>query len=165
MIINQLNLVTAILTEISRQCKARKVPDEAPVHLCNAVIEAANLIVAQAARKPIMAREDMGLENWLASDDTGMSSKAMAHHLLGAACKEDIRLAHPHDPADFGRCHRFLQAVPEAVPLLPLMANVSPVWARLIAAWPELTALYLEELPFGKCPRLYETMKNLCVNP
>lgn len=164
MIINQINLVSAILTEISKQCKQRKVPDEAPPHVINAVIEAANLVVAQAARKPIMAREGMGLDKWLASDDTGSSSKAMAHHLLGAYCERNAD-AHPIDPADFGRCHRFLLAVPEAVPLLPLMVNVSPVWARLIAAWPELTALYLEELPSGKCPRLYETMTNLCVNP
>lgn len=69
---------------------------------------------------------------------------------------------HPHDPSDFGRCHRLLEVMPSWRPLLA--EKVSPLsceWARLIEAWDELTALYLEELPSGNAPRTYHRMKEV----
>ena len=36
-----------------------------------------------------------------------------------------------------------------------------PEWAPLVAVWDELTALYEEELPSGRCPKLYDRMQQL----
>jgi hypothetical protein len=35
------------------------------------------------------------------------------------------------------------------------------VWKNIIDNWSELTRLYLEELPTGRAPKLYERMKAL----
>ena len=47
------------------------------------------------------------------------------------------------------------------------MAEMSavPGWERLAGAWPELTAIYLEELPTGNAPKLYARIKELTDGP
>jgi len=47
---------------------------------------------------------------WLLSDDTGLSSKQIAMHMVGGF---DIRNSPPSDAWDRGRCIRLLQQVPE----------------------------------------------------
>ncbi len=101
------------------------------------------------------------LMTWICSDDTGESSKCMAMHLAGAPFGPEYELCHPCDPADFGRCYRFLRSVPAAQSRLSHMARVSPVWSAYIAHWDELTQIYEEEFPSGVCPRLYARMKEL----
>jgi len=91
---------------------------------------------------------------WLASWDTGESSKFIWHYMMGLAHKSSL----PQDPADFGRCHRLLAAFPQWKARLPEMAEACRAWAPLIKAWPELERLYLEELPSGKCPKLFAAM-------
>lgn len=161
--LSQIELVSAIFREIERQGKAAHIKD-LTLHSrgMQSVIEAANAIVACVATPFRPSSTGMGLAAWLASDDTGMSSKAMAHHLMGAHAERTAN-HHPLDPSDFGRCHRFLEAVPAARAMLPEMAKVSETWARLIAEWPALTALYLAEAPTGKCPALYAKMKELAL--
>lgn len=96
--------------------------------------------------------------NWIASDDTGISSKTIWAVMMNA----EIDYAHvPWDPADFGRCYRLLEAVPEWKPRLGEVAKKYPAWTGLVENWPELEALYLEELPTGKAPKLYQRMKQL----
>jgi hypothetical protein len=69
----------------------------------------------------------------------------------------------PHDPADFGRCHRLLELFPKWRERLPTVAAIHPAWSALIANWDELTALYLEELAEGTgyAHRTYDRMKEL----
>jgi hypothetical protein len=69
--------------------------------------------------------------------------------------------AHPHDPADFGRCLGLLIAVPEFRPRLAEMSNCSSQWSAIVAAWNELETLYNEEFPTGRAPRCYAKMKEL----
>lgn len=159
--LNQMSLVSAIFREIARQGDAAGIKDLA-IHSrgMQSVIDAANAIVACVASPMRASNSGMGLAAWLASDDTGASSKAMAHHLMGAHGDRDAK-SHPLDPSDFGRCHRFLEAVPAARALLPEMAKVSEPWARLIAEWDTLTALYVAEAPTGKCPMLSARMRTL----
>jgi hypothetical protein len=79
------------------------------------------------------------------------------------------RIQHPHDPDDFGRCYRFYLAAMcdhegkcrDFTGKLALVAALSPVWKNIIDNWSELTRLYLEELPTGRAPKLYERMKAL----
>ena len=146
---NQIEIVAAVFKELSRQMKAARKKDCLECHQINGVIAGVNLMLVQLDREKIPARPGMGLNNWLACDDTGASSKAIAFHIMGAG---EAGNSYPLDAADFGRCHRFLEAVPEAVRLFPWMAKVSLEWAALVAKWDIITASYLQELPHGIAP-------------
>jgi hypothetical protein len=162
--ISQIQLVSAICRHLDRQGVGM-----ANARQLDAVVAAADLIVAAFAEPQKRAPAGMGLAAWLASDDTGLSSRVMARRLaplaglavrIPQAARADSA-AHPHDPGDFGRCLRLLEAVPELRPHLPAMAGVSPIWAALVGAWGELEALYREELPAGTAPRTYRRMREL----
>jgi len=94
----------------------------------NAVITAADTILAELQTPEHTVRPGMGLSGWLQSDCTGASSLFMAHHLVGYWGGKASRYDYPRDAGDFGRCLGLLSAGPE--------------WARLVAVWPDLTALY-----------------------
>lgn len=164
--IPQMELVTEIIDLVNRHAKRQGIKNLPAEHYqINGIIAAANIIVEQMGRERRPATPGMGLSAWLNCDDTGTSSEAMAYRLTGI-CPPNMRnqedkLAIPRDPDDFGRCHRFLEAVPDCRAKVPLMADVSETWAKLAAAWEELTALYLEELPTGQCPKLYARMQEL----
>jgi hypothetical protein len=81
---------------------------------------------------------------WLRGDDTGTSSRTiwsvmMRRNILGSF-GADV----PHDGADFGRCHRLLQAFPEWKRRLPEVVKRYPAWAALVEHWDEVERLYLE---------------------
>lgn len=123
--------------------------------ISNKVIELANECVAL----PQMAEDGMRLEAWLQSDDTGMSSRWMAHVCAGSpVVKPYDEGSYPHDPADFGRCYRFLQAVPSARLRLSELKNSGAVWSAYVDRWDEMEALWLEESPSGKAPKLFKLM-------
>jgi hypothetical protein len=157
---NQIDLIKAITVHLDRrgfkQANARQF---------NAIIEAANVIVDAFASPHTPARPGSGLEAWLRSDDTGISSLTMAWKLgplVGRAVNSPRHGPdHPSDPSDFGRCVGLLEAAPEMRSHLPAMAEVSPVWARLVASWDELEGLYRAELPSGEAPKLFRRMQEL----
>lgn len=103
--------------------------------------------------------------DWLASDDTGLSSETMCWYFLRGKAPERLHgfpgPCHPLDPSDFGRCLRLLQAIPEWRSRLPELAQLSPQWAALVANWDRIEALYLEERPSGRAARCYAAMKEL----
>lgn len=155
--IAQIDLVSGILKTLDRL----GVKDGEP-RIVNACIRAADEILKVVNVAAVNATPNMGLENWLASDDTGMSSQFMARELCGAR----VRLEHdakpyPLDPSDFGRCVRFLAAVPFARAKIGELTKHGPVWAAYVAQWAEMEALYAEELPSGKAPRLYAMMDEI----
>lgn len=159
--LDQIKLIVAITKEVERQYKAAgQGRANVPIFQMQAIIEGANAVVAGFAREFTKATPGMGLDAWLKCDDRGMSSDAMCHACFGQPEVHRAN-AHPIDPDDFGRCVRFLRAVPMAIGRLKLVAALSPIWAKLIAEWILLEALYLEELPTGKAPKLYERMKEL----
>lgn len=43
--------------------------------------------------------------------------------------------AHPHDPADFLRCKKMVDAIPAARAGLWRAAALSPQWARIVEKW------------------------------
>ena len=108
----------------------------------NAVIAAADSILAELSTPERTVRPGMGLSAWLASDCTGASSLYMAHVLAGYWAKDAGRYNVPHDAADFGRCLGLLDAVPCLSEKLTQLSTTGPEWRRLVAAWDELTALY-----------------------
>ena len=163
--ISQMDLVTGILGLLEKH----GVKDGNSRHF-NAVIAAATSIIAEFSRPNVLSAPGMGLAAWLRSDDTGLSSKHMARILCNIRVDCDIeevrtgKPPHPLDPDDFGRCYRFLRAVPigpERARGVAYMGNSSREWAGLTAAWDELEKLYEEELPTGKCPKLYARMKEI----
>ena len=55
---------------------------------------------------------------WLLGDDTGMSSKMLAAHMLGL---KPVRNTPPADASDRGRCIRLLEIIPEWIERLDEM--------------------------------------------
>lgn len=139
--LNQIDLISAISKEVEKQARAQKQKSLALPHCFAAIIEAATIVVAAFAEKDRPATPGMGLTSWLASHDTGISSKTMAAKLCGVGYPQNS-WDHPYDNQDFGRCVRFLKAVPEARLVLDRMKEVSPQWAALIARWDELEGFY-----------------------
>lgn len=121
------------------------------------VIQAADLIVNEFAKPDVPVTKSMGLLAWLASDRVGLSSKYMAHVMSGGTL--EAKYAHPHDPADLGRCLGLLDAVPEFRSKLKMMAVESKQWERLVQEWDTLEALYREELPSGRAPKCFDAMR------
>jgi len=97
---------------------------------------------------------------WLANGDTGTSSMTIWHVLMGKP-KPANGVNPPWDPSDFGRCYRLLKVMPSWRARMSEVAVRYPVWGPLVEAWDELTALYEEELPTGRAPKLYAKMKAL----
>lgn len=105
------------------------------------------------------------LDRWLHGCDTGTSSLTIAHVLGGVPMASDRHPSEPCDPADFGRCSRLLDLMPGWRERLGEVAERFPRWAGLVAAWPELEALYAEEYPRGVAPKLYARMQELRDRP
>jgi hypothetical protein len=88
---------------------------------------------------------------WLAVGEHGTSSATMFWKFTGIRApyveNEDAPRHHPHDVDDFRRCRLLLEQVPGFVHQLDRMRAVSPVWDRLVSAWPELCALMDAEAP------------------
>lgn len=141
--VNQMDLVLKIMHEIDEQAKERGIKTLACTpRQTQAMINAANSIVAAMDSEDRLSAPGMGARAWLASDDTGLSSKCMCRVLFGLGDGEND---FPRDSSDFGRCYRFLQAVTHGA--LPAnwrsqMAAVSKEWAALIPKWDRLTELY-----------------------
>lgn len=133
----------------------------------NAIIDAANRICDEFNRNDVTAVAGAGLAAWFGSDHVGMSSAFMARRLAplaGLVCPphriRDV-FAYPHDPSDFWRCLKLLEAVPELSAHVPAMAEHGPIWLAYVKHWAEMTALFAEEESTGSCPQLYALMKRL----
>ena len=61
---------------------------------------------------------------WLLGDDTGMSSKMLAAHMLGL---KPARNTPPTDASDRGRCIRLLEIIPEWIERLDEMKKYPDV--------------------------------------
>lgn len=125
----------------------------------NTIIAAADLIVADFARGHTPATSGMGLAEWLKSDDTGLSSRFMASVLAGAPQDRHFDdCDHPWDSDDFGRCVRFLEAVPEARENLSRLKAYSPVWSGLVDRWAELENDYRSKRHRAVYDKIHEIM-------
>jgi hypothetical protein len=93
-----------------------------------------------------------------------MSSRAILAWMerdLTVAAMNGNRMEYPRDPADLGRCIRLLDIEPSYRTRIGEMAQVSPQWARLVAKWAKLEALYREEEPTGYAPKCGKLMQEL----
>lgn len=156
MMISQIQLVNAICQAISDHGDHELLPRQ-----FNAVIRAADDILAELRVPERVAKPGAGLAAWLDSDRVGESSLWMAKTLAGYWSGPPAKYAYPHDPSDFWRCLGLLDACPELRERLPDMADTGREWAALVAHWDELEALFHEEASSGMCRRLYARMKEL----
>ncbi|HBO25091.1 MAG TPA: hypothetical protein DD649_19720 [Providencia sp.] len=146
--LSQINLISAISTEIEKQIPG--IPAE-PRYM-NAIIKAATLVCEEFKKPLVKASDGMGLTAWLASDDVGSSSRYMAAILSGQFSAPNH---YPWDGADLGRCIRLLEAVPELANQLHEMKTCSPQWSAVINNWDKWKELC--EASEGK--KLYQEMK------
>lgn len=110
---------------------------------------------------------DPRLADWLASGDTGSSSKAIMLWLGAGKTGGNWGPDTPSDVGDFGRCIRLLECIPEWKERMPEMAGAGGLWPTFSKYWPDLTATYLAEnggtFPAKgsseKCPRTYAMLK------
>lgn len=107
---------------------------------------------------------------WYENGERGVSAETLLANFITvqgnlAAMKIKKRprseWGHPHDPSDFGRCHKLLEALPELREHLDQMKDVSRVWSNLVDNWDKLTAMLQEQLTTGKRNGMYEFMKEL----
>ena len=75
---------------------------------------------------------------WLLGKNVGVSSQTIVAYME----KTEYNGSHPWDPHDFGRCLGLLKIAPKYKKRLKDMADLSPVWARLIENWDEIERLY-----------------------
>lgn len=64
----------------------------------------------------------------------------------------------PWDPADFGRCHRLLQAIPEWEGRIEEVAVQYPEWRPFVDNWPKMKEIYECDEPTERSPDLYNMM-------
>jgi hypothetical protein len=131
-----------------------------------AIAKAGAMIAEELAKPHVPAEANSGIKKWLASDETGLSSRYMARVFspeLVPLEKNGFRgVVAPADPADFCRCVGLLRAVPAYREMLPTLAEGhGPVWAGLVAAWDELEKLLEEELPTGQAPKLADRIREI----
>ena len=97
------------------------------------------------------------INEWLANGEQGISSKAIVSHLTGINFVGRWGKQPPYDPSDLRRCMLLLEQCPELRPELHRMADVSPVWATLVAEWDDIITLLKEEMKRsdGMAPQTY----------
>lgn len=144
--LDQMSLIVAINNEICRQVPGMHVEPR----LFNAVIAAANTLVAEFAKPIVKATPGMGLEAWLDSDDTGASSLYMAWCLSAGQFgywqgREQPEPAYPRDPDDLGRCIRLIEAVPEFGGKITEMAHRGAHWLAVTTNWDRWVKMYYDE--------------------
>lgn len=154
----QIELFALIAKFVDRHGGKQMIPRQV-----NAIIAAANLVVEAYAEPFRPAVQNMGLAAWLESDDTGMSSRFMAAMLRTdeeipvPLTKEERAAPVPHDPEDFGRCLRLLDAVPHFRKRLDRLEAASGAWGEIVRNWTELEEMYRR----GDGKRLLARMKEL----
>ena len=99
---------------------------------------------------------------WILGHDTGISSKVIWGVMTGT---ENFSTwsgqGTPHDPGDFGRCHRLLELFPAWRARLSEVATRFPMWGPLIREWDRMTEIYIRDLESGRSSELYELMQAL----
>ena len=81
---------------------------------------------------------DKNLIEWLTGHDTGRSSLSIVRRNFNLSGE----YYHPLDADDFGRCYRLLENVPQIK--LSTMVGASPIWNKMVYAWPILEIYYKE---------------------
>jgi hypothetical protein len=120
--------------------------------------------MAENGAGPIM---DPRLAEWFGSGDTGISSETIALWLSARAKLKRWGFGEPSDGADFGRCYRLLEFIPEWRGRIGEMAARGGRWPDLVARWNEIETTYLSEVANepGSAGATYRLMKQVLAEP
>jgi len=104
----------------------------------------------------------MTLNQWIATGEVGVSSKTMwaAITRSGSSDRKTRNWDVPHDPDDFSRCISFVRECSITPEQLQMVKSSFKWWAPIIDNWDELVSLWDEESPNGKCPKLYNKLRD-----
>lgn len=97
---------------------------------------------------------DKRIAEWLASGDTGTSSKAIMLWLSSRTADKQWGPDTPRDAGDLARCLRLLERIPEWKERMPEMAEAGGLWPTFIKHWDKIVAKFMEEAG-GVIPRQY----------
>lgn len=105
----------------------------------------------------------MKVIKWQSDGRVGVSSATMASIALGL--KKPFYGDYfnpPWDPADLTRCMKLVEAIPEIRDHFPVIAEICPKFAPILAHWDELIAMVKREWAAGnRAPETYARMKQL----
>lgn len=96
---------------------------------------------------------------WLLKGERGLSSEVIFENMCEHKFKGGKH--HPCDPADFGRCYKLLELIPEWKKELHKLKSISPVWEKLVDNWDILTIQYKELVANKKDNGMYKFMESL----
>ena len=91
-----------------------------------------------------MSNDTQKVIEWLAADDSGMSSKALAFEFLGTSSGDSHST--PLDLADLGRCLRLIDKVPAVRACVDSLATKFASWAKMAPAWDMLAETMKDEV-------------------
>lgn len=111
--------------------------------------------------KALSTQAQRELGNWILHGNTGISSETMAAIALGATNASGYRADAPHDPSDFGRCYKLVQAVPEIREHFPRIAKKVKQFAGILREWDDLVRIYERDKPKGESDELYKRIREL----
>jgi hypothetical protein len=103
---------------------------------------------------------DQRIAEWLASGDTGASSKAIMLWLSAKVKDSAWGASTPSDVSDLGRCLRLLDRIPEFKARMGEMAEAGGEWPTFAKRWDEMEAMYRSEAG-GRAPKTYKLMKEV----
>lgn len=107
---------------------------------------------------------------WMATSNTGTSSKAMAFCAAGLKNNSPFCNGYPSDPSDFNRCLKLLDKVPEIRNHFDEISKLSAVWKATIDNWDKIESTFLNECGFNwskkttKATETYRLMKKIQAN-
>lgn len=134
--INQIQLISAITTHLQ---KKQGVKNMLPREF-NKIISCVNEIIREFKSPERIITPNMGYQNWINSDHTGLSSLYLAK-LLTSQTVTERESNFPHDAEDFDRCLKLLIAVPELKNNLHFLKNSTAEWKEIYNNWDYLESL------------------------
>jgi len=151
---------------------------EAPVSVCVASME--TIRCAKCGGKKLFFGGEMSPDDdkladkkteqersdwWAANGEIGNSSStiyAVFNHGIRGKLRVAVTIPDiPYDPDDFQRCHRLLEILPEWRANLSKVSGIYTIWEPFVREWSTMEALYAEEKPTGRAPKLWKLMKEL----
>jgi len=84
---------------------------------------------------------------YMLTGDLDDACRAIALHTQGIHLSEWLRRHHPMNIESIRRCRLLLETCPEIQSKFDIMTDVSPSWAILVKAWPEICGVMDQECP------------------